>query len=129
MPVKMQPTSQIKASLGIESNGRVQRFFTHTCRMHMDKYVPMANGNLRTNVIETADKVIYKSPYAHYMYEGELYVDAETGSSWARKDSIKVPTGKPLTYHTAGTGPHWDKRMWSAEKDKVLQEVQDYIGR
>ena len=128
MPVRFQPTSVIKAGLGIEPNGRVQRFFTHTCRLHMDKYVPYANGDLRRNVTETSDSVIYKTPYAHYMYEGELYVDPETGSSWARKDAIKVPTGKRLRYHTPGTGKYWDKRMWSAEKDKVLQEVQNKLG-
>lgn len=127
--MKMQPISTIKANLGIEPNGRVQRFFTHTCRVHMDKYVPYRDGNLRTSIIEKSDSITYASPYAHYMYEGELYVDPETGSSWARKDVTKVPTGKDLVFHTPGTGKHWDKRMWSAEKEQVIKEVQDYIGR
>lgn len=125
----LQPISTIKANLGLEPNGRVQKFFTHTCRLHMEKYVPMQDGNLRTNVIEGIDTITYASPYAHYMYKGELYVDPETGSSWAKRDVTKVPTGKSLTYHTPGTGPYWDKKMWSAEKDKVLNEVQNYVGR
>ena len=45
MPVKMQPTSVIKARLGIEPNGRVHKFFTHTCRIHNDKYVSITSSN------------------------------------------------------------------------------------
>ena len=50
MPVNLKPTSEIKARLGLDPNGRVQSFFTNTCYKHMDKYVPMDEGNLRTNV-------------------------------------------------------------------------------
>lgn len=129
MPVRLQPSSIILANLGLQPNGDVHKYFTHRCRVHMDKYVPYEEGNLRKLVEEGTNYVKYKSPYAHYMYEGILYVDPETGSSWARKDITKVPTGKNLTYHTAGTGDHWDKRMWSAEKNQVIKEVQDYIKR
>lgn len=129
MSLKMKPTSTIKAELGINPNGRVQKYFTHRCRVHMDKFVPYRKGNLRKIVFEGDNYISYNSPYAHYVYEGILYVDPETGSSWARKDVTKVPTGKELVYHTAGTGPHWDKLMWSAEKDQVIQEVQDFIRR
>jgi hypothetical protein len=58
-----------------------------------------------------------------------LYVDPDTGSSYARKNVAKVPTGKPLHYHTAGTGSNWDKKMWTAEGQDVVKEVQDYIDR
>lgn len=127
--VELQPTSVIKARLGIEPNGRVQKFFTNTCHRYMDKYVPYGTGLLRNNVTIGDDYVQYNSLYAHYMYEGELYVDPNTGSSYAEKNAVKVPTGKPLRYHTAGTGSHWDKKMWSAEGQDVLKEVQDYIDR
>ena len=74
MPVKLKPTSEIKARLGIEPNGRVQKFFTNTCYKHMDKYVPQRDGNLRTIVDVQADSITYESPYAHYQYEGKKYV-------------------------------------------------------
>ena len=38
MPVKMQPVSVIKANLGIEPNGRVQKFFTNECAKEMLDY-------------------------------------------------------------------------------------------
>ena len=45
MPVKMQPTSVIKARLGIEPNGRVHSYFTKRCYTHMDKYVSITSSN------------------------------------------------------------------------------------
>lgn len=112
MPVKLKPTSQIKARLGIQPNGRVQKFFTNTCYKHMDKYVPMREGNLRTIVDIQADSITYESPYAQYQYKGMR----EDGS-------------RPVkNYTTPGTGTYWDRRMVSAEMQDVVKEVQDYIG-
>ena len=110
MPVKLKPTSQIKARLGIEPNGRVQKVFTHSCRLHMDKYIPMDKGDLRTIVDEQPNRVIYESPYAHAQYVG-------------------YTKGPVVNYTTPGTGPYWDKRMWSAEGQDVVEEVQNYIRR
>lgn len=113
MPVKLQPTSVIKARLGIDPNGRVQQYFTNTCYKHMDKYVPMDNGDLRT-VVEIGNNYIkYEMPYARYQYYG------------VREDG----THKVQNYTTPGTGTYWDKRMVSAEMQDVVEEVQDYIRR
>lgn len=113
MPVIMKPTSVIKARLGIEPGGRIQKFFTETCYKAMDKYVPMDEGNLRTNVSLTDDTITYESPYARYQYYGMR----EDGSHVVRN------------YTTPGTGTYWDKRMWSADKDKVISAVQKEIER
>ena len=112
MPVKLKPTSQIKARLGIQPNGRVQKFFTNTCYKHMDKYVPMDEGNLRTIVDVKSDSITYESPYAKYQYHG-----------------MRADGSRPVrNYTTPGTGTYWDKRMVSAEMQDVVKEVQDYIG-
>ena len=126
---KMKPVGVIKARLGVNPGGEVQRQLVHTCAIHMDKYVPNRDGDLASSVEEGATYVKYNMPYAHYQYEGILYVDPETGSAWARKDATKVPTNRMLTYHTPGTGHHWDRRMVSAEMNIVEQEVEDYIRR
>lgn len=122
MPVKMQPTSVIKANLGIEPNGKVHKFFTQTCAIHMDKYVPfdtgilagtVVKGNVTTNNV-TDDQIIYDQEYAHYVYEGIS------------------KNGNPLNYHTDKhplAGRHWDKRMVSAEMQDIVKEVQDFIDR
>ena len=113
MPVKLKPTSEIKARLGLEPNGRVQKFFTNTCYKHMDKYVPRRDDNLRTIVDIQDDSITYESNYARYQYYG------------MRKDGSHVVK----KYTTPGTGPYWDKRMVSAEMEQVVQEVQDYVNR
>lgn len=112
MAVKLKPTSQIKARLGIEPNGRVQKFFTNSCYKHMDKYIPLDKGNLRTIVNIEDSSITYESPYAKYQYYG------------VRQDG----THQVKNYTTPGTGTYWDKRMVSAEIDDVVKEVQDYIG-
>ena len=112
MPVKMQPTSVIKSRLGIDHNGRVQKFFTNTCYKHMDKYVPKDNGDLRTIVDIESDSITYEMPYARYQYYG------------MRDDGTHVVTH----YTTPGTGSYWDKRMVSAEMQDIEKEVQKFIG-
>ena len=109
----MQPTSVIKTHLGINSDGRVQKFFTTTCYKAMDKFVPMDNGDLRTEVTLTSNTITYEMPYAEYQYYG------------MRKDGSHVVKN----YTTPGTGTYWDKRMWTAEGQDVVKEVQKYINR
>ena len=111
--VKMQPVGVIKARLGIDPDGRVQRFFTNTCYKHMDKYVPKDEGNLRTVVSIQANSITYESPYARYQYYG------------MRDDGTHVVRN----YTTPGTGPYWDKKMVSAEMQDIVKEVQNYVNR
>lgn len=110
MPVTIKPTSVIKARLGIEPNGKVQKFFTETCYRYMDKYVPKDNGDLRNEHSLTANSITYEMPYAHAQYVG-------------------YTTGEVKNYTTPGTEPYWDKKMVSAEMVDVVKEVQNYINR
>ena len=111
MPVKMQPTSDIKAKLGIEPNGKVQKFFTNTCYRYMDKYVPKDNGILRENVTIDSNSITYEQPYAHAQYIGE------------------VNGGVVSNYTTPGTGPYWDERTKSVDMQNVVAEVQNFINK
>jgi len=109
--VNIKPTSVIMARLGIEPNGRVQKFFTNSCYRYMDKYVPMDTGDLRTIVDIGNNYIKYEVPYAKIQYYG-------------------IINGKPIQhYTTAGTGAYWDKRMVSAEMTSVMNEVRNYINR
>ena len=143
MALKMKPTSVIKARLGIEPNGPVHTFFTKRCAEHMDNYVPYEEGHLAyTNRTIETDRIIYNSPYAHYMYEGKVMgpnipikEDGIIVGWFSPKGKPKHYTGKNIDYsksiargHTQA-GPYWDKRMWSAEKDDIIKEVQEYINR
>lgn len=108
--MKLDPISKIKADLGIEPNGRVQRFFTDTCANYMDKYIPKDIGNLRDIKTLRPNSITYESNYAHAQYTG-------------------YTKGPVRNYTTPGTGPYWDERMKSAEMQDVIKEVQEYVNR
>ncbi len=103
--MKLNPISTIKANLGIDANGKVQKFFTDTCAKHMDKYIPKDTGALRTVVDKGTNYITYESPYAHYQFVNQFE-----------------------NYTTPGTGPYWDERMKSAEMDLVVKETQRYVN-
>ena len=70
----LKPISEIKADLGIEPNGKVQKYFTERCYQHMDKYVPMADTHqLRENVVKGIDYIKYNVLYAHAQYVGIVH--------------------------------------------------------
>ena len=120
MPVTMKPTSQIKARLGIEPNGRVQKFFTKRCADYMDKYVPFDRGILAQYTID-GDYVIYgdnaSNAYAKYQYYG------------MRRDGTHRinPENRDRSKHPQATS-YWDKKMVSAEIQSLVKDVQDYIN-
>ena len=135
----LNPISEIKANLGIEPNGRIEKFFTATCAKHMDKYVPYDNGILARYEIQGTN-IIYKQPYAHYMYKGDVMgpnIPIKEGDiivGWfSPKGKPKHYTGKKIKYNTSKghdyAGPEWDKRMWSAEGKDVIREVQDELQK
>ena len=115
MPLILKPMSEIKRKLELTPNGKVQRFLQSTCYKRMDKYVPLRDtGNLRTVVdLSNPQYIVYEMPYAVYQYRG------------VRKDGTHVVR----KYTTPGTGPYWDKRMISAEKNDLLKELQSFIER
>lgn len=137
MSVELKPVGVIKARLGIQPNGRVQKFFTNTCYKAMDKYVPMDTGDLAGEVDIQTDRIIYEMNYAHYMYEGLVM-----GPNIPIKENGKIVgyfsppkkhyTGKKIKYHQDKheyAGHHWDRRMVNNEMDKVVKTVEDYIRR
>lgn len=64
------------------------------------------------------------TPYAHYQYEGELYLTKD-GRSYAHKGEQKYPTGIPLIQHAAGTTDHWFEHA----KEQNLKHWIDLVRR
>lgn len=119
-----------------------QRFLAVAAARFMDPYVPADNLVLAQGIEITADEnkgeIHYVSPYAHYQWEGELYVDPKTGKGafydgeqfWSRPDVAKVPSGKPLHYsdfrHPLATS-HWEEAMMTARKDDLVKSLDNYL--
>ncbi len=134
----LKPINVIKADLGIEPGGRIQRFFVDTCEKYMYDYVPYASGWLRDTTHKGENYIDYESPYARYIYYGKKMVMPHNGKSsyysedyghWSEKGVEKTLTDQDLVFHTPGTGPYWDKLMWSAEGGKVLRDVEKEIRK
>lgn len=114
--MKMKPISSIKADLGIDANGKIQRYFTERCAERMDKYVPFEGGNLSRYRLEPTS-VNYEQPYARYQYTG------------ARQDgSHKInEANRNRSIHSLATS-YWDKKMVTAEMPEIIREVQEKLN-
>lgn len=124
MSVEIKPTSEIITRLRLEKGGYWHKRLAELCKDRMTDFVPKDSGELRRKAHIEDTTIVYPGPYAHYVYEGKLWVDPVTGSSWARKDTKKVPTNIDLQYHEPGTGHHWDERMVSAYMDEIEKKIE-----
>lgn len=112
--VELHSLKQIEKDFGIEPNGVVQKFFTHSCRMHCDKYVPFDSGVLAGTISETASSFTYESPYASYQYYGE------------RQDGTRKIKNRSYDKHALATS-YWDKHMVTAESKELVDEVTQFM--
>lgn len=115
----------------ITQNNAVGQFTAQTWAKVFAKYTPMRQGILRSNYNTKPFQVIYNSPYAHYQWQGELYV-AANGSSWAKENEVKHATGIPLNYskeQNPYATSHWEQAAYRAYKNDVAKEVSEFIRR
>ena len=116
--VVIDSLAEIRDKIGLGSNddGPTNYFFTVTSYRHMDKYVPMRDGQLSQLVYIDNNSITYMSPYASYQYFG------------MRKDGTRPinPENRDRSKHPLATS-YWDEAMKTAEINEVAKEVQDFI--
>lgn len=106
--------------------------YAHT-RLHAycSDYVPMDSGMLDQTVDITPECVHYKSSYAHFQWEGILFVD-DRGSAYAQRNHSKHAAGTPLNYstdkHPLATS-HWERAAMAAHGDDLCGDIEDYLKR
>ena len=106
--------------------------YAHT-RLHAycSDYVPMDSGMLDQTIDITPKSVHYKSPYAHFQWEGMVFVD-ERGSTYALRNHSKHPTNTPLhhsTDHHALATSHWEVAAMAAHKGDLCRDIEAYLRR
>ena len=117
-------------------------FLANEAERLMDPYVPADNlvlaQNVRTYVQAKEGIIHYQSPYAHYQWEGTLYVDpkykigafTDGERIWSRPNVDKVPSTRKLTYskfrHSKATS-HWNRAMMVARGDELLESYRNYL--
>ncbi len=132
--------------VGLNDGGRAQAFHTANVMKRMSKYMPYRTGatiklmTIRTDVRKP--QVVVDTPYARYLYYGMLMVDPITGKGafynpdtdryWSRPGVRKVLTNTPLKFNTGKNpqaGPYWDRRLWRAEGNTIVAELQAFVNR
>lgn len=115
---------------GLQEGGPVQKFIDSESMRYMGAYMPRRQaGELEhmmvTGTVIGSGQIDITGPYAHYLHEGILFVSPTTGSPWAKKDEIKVPTERELEYTGAPMrGKKFFDRMKADHKDDILEGAQ-----
>lgn len=104
-----------------------------------DPYIPFQQGQLRNSLTYPqgvyGGELEWNAPHAHYQYIGIVYGpnipirDAEGNITGWYSPPSKHPTGRPLTYHTVGTGDHWFEKAKQQHKDEWVRLVKQTAGR
>lgn len=149
----MQENSEIRIdwrkpipALTEEALGReTQLFAANEFKRIMEPYVPADSGvilasSARVTATARSGSVIYNTPYAHYQYEGRLFVDPITGKGaftngerfWSRPYERKVPSTRRLHYqtfkHPLATS-HWDKAALTARGSELIDAITRFIEK
>lgn len=125
----------IKRNHGLQPGGSVQKLVDGECMRYMGDYMPRRQAGELEHMMVMATvigsgQIDIPGPYAHYLHEGILYVSPTTGSAWAKKNEIKIPTDQELTYAGAPVrGKKFFDRMKADHKDDILQAAQALIDR
>lgn len=120
----------LKKNHGLQDMGPVQKLVDSECMRYMGDYLPRRQaGELEHMMVMStiigSGEIDIPGPYAHYLHEGILFVDPDTGSSWAKKNAIKIPTDRDLTYAGAPMrGKKFFDRMKADHKGDVIQAAQ-----
>lgn len=129
------PTEELLRNHGLQDGGPVQRLIDNECMRYMGSYMPRRQAGelehmMALNTVIGTGQINIPGPYAHYLNEGILYVSPTTGSSWAKKDEVKVPTDKELTYAGAPMrGKKFFDRMKADHKEDIRRSAQALIDR
>ena len=114
-------------------------FGAHEWRRLLAPYVPRRDGRLMQDVTVEPNTVTYKAPYAHYMYNGKVYVDPDYKKGgftsdggitfWSRPGVRKKRTSRDLRIRrdmNPKASKEWDK---AAIKDKQDEKLAEAIAR
>lgn len=128
---------------GVGIGGRVQKAVDAAVIRECGPYVPhdegILEGSANTATQIGSGEVIYDTPYARYLYYGEVYGPnipiVENGvvtGYFSPPNKQKHPTGEKLQYSkeiNPLAGSHWFERAMADHGEDVLKEAQNAADR
>lgn len=125
---------------GLKPGGKVQKFIDSEVIRLCDPKVPFATGVLKHSAITASvigqGMVVYATPYARYLYYGQVYGPnipryeaGKLAGFWSPPGKKKHPTGRKLTYQGAPErGAFWFPRAMAEHKDDIVREAAEAAG-
>lgn len=136
---KLKAINDMLKDRGLEEMGKVQKFIDIEVIKQMRPYTPFQSGTLANAPMLGGigkGKIVQDTPYARYLYYGEVY-----GTNYPIvKNGIvegfysppkKEPTGRELEYNKAThpkAGKLWFERMKADHKDDILKGAREIAG-
>lgn len=146
MPVKFDARldlSELNTALerrGLTPGGKVQKVVDLAVIRYCDPKVPFDTGPLKHSAITASaigdGMIVYATPYARYLYYGEVYgpnipifEGGELAGFYSPPGKAKHPTGRALTYQGAPErGAFWFERAMAEHKQDVVREAAAAAG-
>ena len=134
-------TKQFIKKYGVGEDGHVQKTVDAAVVRECFPYVPFDEGILAGSANTATEigsgEVVYDTPYARYLYYGEVYGPnipiVENGVIVGYRSPPEThPTARPLQYNTDKNtlaGSHWFDRAMADHSGDVLKEAQDAANR
>lgn len=142
--VETGDVAEMLERVGLEDGGVAQKQLDESFVKYCDPYVPVGDSMVLLDSAYRSTEfgsgeIVWNTPYAHYMYEGILFVDPETGKGafyspdygfWSRLGVQKIPSNRELEYRGGGLrGKKWAERMWADRSEDIIREVEMVMGR
>ena len=146
MPIKydahldLDGLQDVLEARGLKPGGKVQKFIDSEVIRLCDPKVPFATGVLKHSAITASvigqGMVVYATPYARYLYYGEVYGPnipifeaGELAGFWSPPGQKKHPTGRRLTYNGAPErGSFWFERMKAERGEEIIRGAAALAG-
>lgn len=118
---------------GIGPGGKVQKLLTNSIHKDSAPYTPMKTGSLQriVEIPPSGTYLQYNSPYARYLYFGEVMVGIKSRKAWANKGEQKellLPKKKLKFSGAPKRGAYWVQRMWSEKGKQIIRSVAKMAG-
>lgn len=136
---KLEQAEKIKARLGLEMNGKVQKTLDFSIVHYLRLYEPYNIQMIDNTKVIKPGSVEIQVPFAHYLNEGIKYIDPKYGKGafysdsfgfWSRPGIGKISSGENLQYHTgANRGAHFVERTLNEKIDDIIEETRKAVNK
>ena len=129
--LELKKVKTLYKELGLEEQGKVQKFLDKTVGDNLQKYVSHNSGTQEKSIPIASNygsgKVIINVPYARFQAEGKVMVGIKSRKAWAKLGERKVVINKNLKYHGGALrGAHPFERMKADKRDSILNQTAKY---